>query len=123
MWIQSDIQPLRRLEKRVDAACYNQVRIALLRLPRPLRVALQRPRHRGLELVLDDDRWLCVDTGRNDLPVLAWHGFDTHGRSALHEPVVCRLDLYHIHAGLVMGTVLDDLEHILRERLTGAGSP
>jgi len=121
MGMQIDIQPLRTLSKQVDAACYNQVRIALRRLQRPLRVALSR--HRGLDLLLDEDGWLCVDAARNDLPVLAWHGFDTHGRSALHEPVVCRLDLYHIHAGLVMGTVLEDLERILRERLAGAGPP
>ncbi|MDV3238423.1 MAG: hypothetical protein LOY58_06190 [Gammaproteobacteria bacterium] len=121
MWMQTDIQPLRTLSKRIDAACYNQVRIALHRLPRPLRIEL--PRHRGLELLLDEDGWLCVDAARNDLPVLAWHGFDLRGRSALHEPVVCRLDLYHIHAGLVMGTVLEDLERVLRRRLAGAGPP
>lgn len=118
MWIQSDIQPLRILDKRIEAACYNQVRLALQRLPRPLRIDL--PRHRGLELCLEDDIWLCVDAARNDLPVLAWHSFDVGGRVALHEPVACRLNLYHIHAGLVMGTILEELERLLRERLAEA---
>lgn len=121
MWVRPDIQPLRVVQKQVDAACYNQVRLGLRRLPRPLR--LQLPRHRGLELVLDDEGWLCVDAARNDLPVLAWHDFDACGRSALHEPVVCRLNMYHIHAGLVMGTVLEDAEGILRERLAAAVAP
>lgn len=119
MWTQPDIPPLRSLPKQVEAFCFNQVCLALRRIGKPLRLAL--PRHKTLEIVLYEDGWLCVDAARDDLPVLAWYGFEVHGRETLHEPIVCRLDLYHIHAGLVMGTVLDALQDALKERL-GEGS-
>ncbi|BAU49992.1 hypothetical protein SVA_3456 [Sulfurifustis variabilis] len=110
--------PLRTYPKQIDAACYNHVRLALLRFGAPLRVGL--PRHRGLEVILDDDLWLCVDAAREDTPVLAWFDFETRGRSSLHAPVACRLDVYHVHAGLVMGTTLDALTDALRLRLAAA---
>ena len=110
-----EFPPLRSLPKRLEAAYYNRVRLALRRLGCPLRVAL--PRHRGLEAILDDDAWLCVDTTRDDLPVLAWRAFATCGRNSLHEPVDCRLDLYHWHAGLIMGTALEALDAALSTRL------
>jgi hypothetical protein len=119
MWIQPDIPSLRSLPKRIDASCFNQVSLALRRIGKPLRLGL--PQHNGLEMVLDEDGWLCVDAARNDLPVLAWHTFEVHGRGTLHEPIGCRLELYHIHAGLVMGTVLDALQEALKKRL-GDGS-
>jgi hypothetical protein len=110
-----EFPPLRSLPKRLEAAYYNRVRLALRRLGRPLRVAL--PRHRGLEAILDNDAWVCVDTTRDDLPVLAWRAFGNRGRESLHEPVDCRLDLYHWHAGLIMGTALEALDTALRARL------
>jgi hypothetical protein len=117
-----ELRPLRSLPKRLEAVCYNRVRLALRRLGRPLRVPL--PRHRGLEAILDNDAWVCVDTTRDDLPVLAWRAFGTQGRGGLHEPVDCRLDLYHFHAGLVMGSALDALDTALRELLAPpAGAP
>lgn len=110
--------PLRTYPKSIEAACYNHVRLALKRFGAPLRVGL--PRHRGLEMILEDDLWLCVDAAREDTPVLAWFDFESRGRSALHAPVPCRLDLYHIHAGLVMGTALEALHEALREQLAPA---
>lgn len=99
--------PLRVLPKNIDAACYNHIRVLLLRSKIPLRVDV--PRHRGLEAILTDKVWLCIDATRDDQPILAWSDFEVAGRTALHEPVACRLNLYHIHAGLVMGSVLDAL--------------
>jgi len=115
MWTLPDIQPLRILQKRIDAACYNQVRRALRRIGQPLRVSL--PRHSGLEIILDEDGWLCVDAAHDDFPVLAWHAFEVRDRRAVHEPIACRLNLYHLHAGLVMGTALDALQEALKVRL------
>ena len=115
MWTLPDIQPLRILQKRIDAAYYNQVWRALHRISRPLRVSL--PRHRGLEIILDEDGWLCVDAARDDFPVLAWYSFEVHERRTVHEPIACRLNLYHLHAGLVMGTALDALQEALKVRL------
>ena len=120
MWTLPDIQPFRSMQKRIDAACYNQVWLALHRIGQPLRVSL--PQHNGLEIILDEGGWLCVDAARDDFPVLAWYSFEVHERRAVHEPIACRLNLYHLHAGLVMGTALDALQEALKLRL-GAGGP
>lgn len=112
----ASIRPLRVMPKTIEAACYNQVRLALRRLGNPLRVEL--PEHRGLEIILEDDNWLCVDSARDDQPIMAWLGFDTRKHNnALHEPVPCQLRLYHIHAGLIMGSALDALEQSLVTKL------
>jgi hypothetical protein len=101
------LTPLRVLPKTIEAACYNRVRLALLRNGPVLRIAV--PRHSGLEIMVTDQAWLCVDTTRNDQPVLAWSEFQVSGRRGLHEAVRCRLSLYHIQAGLVMGSALEAL--------------
>ena len=106
-------EPLRTFPKLIEADCYNRVRLALHRLPRPLRVEL--PDHRGLEALLDDDGWLVVDTLQADQPVLAWVDFGH--RNGLNEPVACVLKTYHVHAGLVMGTALEALARALTDRL------
>ena len=107
-------EPLRTFPKRIEADCYNRVRLALRRISNPLRVAL--PGHRGLEAILYEDCWLVVDSLQSDEPVLAWVEFAR--RQALHEPVACALKLYHTHAGLVMGTALDALDATLNEELS-----
>ena len=107
------LTPLRAVPKTIDAACYNQVRLALRRLGDPLRVKLAR--HRGLAMILTDDCWTCVDSLNDDLTIMEWVAFAGH-RSGLHDPVNCQLRLYHLHAGLIMGTVLEDLEQVLQHR-------
>jgi hypothetical protein len=102
---------LHSLSKTIEAACYNRVRLSLARSKRPLRVAL--PGHRGLEMILENRYWLCVDSLLDDLPVLALHEFETANRSELHAPVRCQLSFYQPHAGLVMGSVLDALQEAL----------
>ena len=104
---------LRTRPKTIEAACYNRVRLALVRRGRPLRVAV--PGHRGLEMILDDRWWLCVDSLHDDQPILGWDQFETAGRDALHAPMHCRLCFYHVHAGLVMGSVLDALQQALMD--------
>jgi len=106
---------LRTMPKTIEASVYNHVRLALRRLGAPLRVEV--PGHRGLEIILDDHIWLCVDSNAGDQPVMAWLNFNTHHRRNLHEPVSCNLELYHNYAGLVMGSTLDSLDEILIERL------
>jgi len=108
-----DREPLRSFPKRIEAECYNRARLALHRIANPLRVEL--PDHRGLEAVLNEDCWLVVDSLSADEPILAWVDFEH--RQALHEPVACVLRLYHVQAGLVMGTALDALDLVLREEL------
>jgi hypothetical protein len=109
-----DPQPLRVMPKAIPAACYNRVRLALIRLGKPLRIELTR--HRGLEMVLDDAAWICVDGLAEDQLILAWRAF-AGGRDNLAEPVACELFLYHHCAGLVMGSALTDLEQALEALL------
>ena len=113
-----NLRPLRVIPKTIEAACYNQVRLALLRLGNPLRVPL--PEHRGLEIILENHYWLCVDSALEDQPIMAWLDFDTRRHNqALYEPVSCELRLYHTHAGLIMGSALDAMEQSLSLRLAG----
>ena len=106
-------EPLGIFPKLIEADCYNRVRLALKRLPSSLRVEL--PDHRGLEAVLEDDYWLVVDTLQADRVILAWVDFEH--RNSLHQPVACLLKLYHVHAGLVMGTALEALDKAIAARL------
>lgn len=106
---------LRTMPKTVEASVYNHVRLALRRLGAPLRVVV--PGHRGLEIILDNHRWLCIDANAEDQPVMAWTDFASHGRDDLQAPVTCTLELYHRFAGLVMGSALDSLDEALHERL------
>lgn len=103
------------MPKTIEATHFNRVRLALRRLGRPLRVAL--PAHRGLEVILDNQMWLCVDTFHQDQPVLAWRAFNTLERHGLHEPVSCELCIYHTHAGLIMGSAIEQLSEALAQRL------
>jgi hypothetical protein len=116
-----DLKPIRILPKTIDASCYNLARLALRRLPAPVRVDLEGLR--GLEVIVEDEYWLCVDSNNEDRPVLAWTEFQTGDRHALHEPVKCSLYLLHYHAGLVMGMALDALEAALDRRLHPDNDP
>lgn len=111
-----EIIPIRSLPKVMQAAYYNRVRLALLRLGNPLRLEL--PGLHSIDVVLDDYTWMAVDRNQLDLPLLAWTDFDARQRNGLHQPVPCRMHLYHFHAGLLMGDVLDNLEFILEEQLS-----
>lgn len=108
-------QPVHTLRKIIQAEDYNRVRLALVRLGSPLRVPLAGMR--CLEMEVDEKRWLCLDTCASDRPVLAWTGFESGGRSAIHEPVSCELRIFHVHGGLVMGEILESLVRSLQERL------
>lgn len=103
------------LRKFIPAEDYNRVRLALRRLENPLRFPLANMR--CLEMILSDNFWLCIDSCKEDRPVLAWTGFETSNRSALHEAVACHLRLFHVHAGLVMGEILENIGVELQHRL------
>lgn len=88
----------------------------MLRLGKPLRVDL--PDHRGLDVILDNECWLCVDSAHDDQLIMMWCDFDTtKHNAALHEDVPCALHLYHTHASLIMGSALDALDQSLTEKL------
>ncbi len=116
-----ETKPLRVFPKMIEAACYNRARLALIRVANPLQLTL--PRHRGLRVILSDKAWLVVDSLNSDNPVLVWSDFSTADRSGLHEPVSCRLSLFHNHAGLIMGSALEALEAALAEILAPTENP
>jgi hypothetical protein len=116
-----DVPALKVIDSVVAAKHYNRVRLALMRLEDPLRFPL--PHLRGLDMVLSDTEWICVDRTLNDLPVLAWTDFQISGRSALYAPVACRLRFYHAYAGLIVGTLLQDVAVILAERINKSRPP
>lgn len=89
----------------------------MLRLENPIRFPLPVLRH--LEMVLDDEAWVCVDESLNDIPVLAWVEFQSCGRTNLHQPVVCRLHTYHCHADIIIDRIMESIHSILNQRLHG----
>lgn len=111
----NDIPVYERVAGEIAARTFNQIRLAILRLGNPLRCSLRSLR--GLDILLTDDAWVCVDRTLNDVPVVAWTDFQTHARSALHEPVQCKLRYYHAHAHMIVGTVFADLAADLDARL------
>ena len=112
----NDIPIIKSVPSYVGATHFNRVRLSQLRLDPSLRLELFSLR--GLDIVIDDDAWVCIDRTLGDLPVLAWTDFDKTSRKGLHQPVPCKLRFYHNHADLICGTVLDDLGRILERRLS-----
>ena len=116
MTLPLDHVALRVFPKIIEAPDFNRIRLILGHSPKPLRLSL--PHHRGLEVILDHDAWLVVDSLKGDEPVLAWTAFK-RPHSALHEPVNCEVHLYHMHAGLIMGSALEALIDAMRDRDPG----
>ncbi|MGD8558881.1 MAG: hypothetical protein PVG89_03605 [Gammaproteobacteria bacterium] len=111
----NDIPIIKSVPSYVGATHFNRVRLSQLRLDKSLRLELFSLR--GLDIVIEDDAWVCIDRTLGDLPVLAWTEFDRKNRKGLHQPVPCKLRFYHNHADLICGTVLDDLGRLLERRL------
>ncbi len=103
------------LHKVIEAEDYNRVRLALRRIGNPLQFELTAMK--CLDIILTDQYWLCIDTCVGDRPIMAWTDFQPTDRSAIHTPVSCMLRLYHTHAGLVMGEVLEALGQMLSHQL------
>lgn len=99
----------------IPAEYYNRIRLAQIRLPTPIHLAL--PGLRDIDAILDNDTWICVEASLNDLPILAWTEFDVEDRGALHEPVRCKLCLYNIHADLITETALKTIVEQIDSRL------
>jgi len=112
----NDIPIIKSVPSYVGATHFNRVRLSQIRLNESLRLELFSLR--GLDIVIENDAWVCIDRTLGDLPVLAWTDFDKTSRNGLHQPVPCKLRFYHNHADLICGTVLDDLGRILERRLS-----
>ena len=110
-----DIPKLRTISTEIESNRFNQVRLGLLRLGGPIRMRL--PGLRGMDVIIDNQAWVCVDRTLYDLPVLAWTDFKNLHRSGIHEPVQCLLHYYHVHADLITETVLATIVSVLAERM------
>lgn len=115
----NDVPSLREIHTVIAPQRFNSIRLGLLRLGAPLRIELDGLRH--LDMLLDDDAWICVDRSLNDLPVMAWTDFHTGARRGLNDPVTCRLRLFHSHAAVILNSTLEAVERKLGERLAAHG--
>lgn len=111
-----DIPVFERRHCELGAEHYNLVQVALKRLGAPLRLEL--PKLRTLDLTLERDAWVVVDRSLNDIPILAWVDFETHGRSDLSQPVRCEQRTYHTHALVIVDKVLEAMHLLLGEHLS-----
>jgi hypothetical protein len=114
-WRLDNIPIFELTDTAVPAADFNLVQTALRRLGEPIEIPLSGLRN--LKLILDREAWIVVDGAMNDIPILAWTDFQSEGRSALHEPVNCRLKTYHQHASVILGPVTEFMEQELAKRL------
>lgn len=110
-----DVPVLKAVSSYIEAYYFNRVRLALCRHSNPLRVELVNLR--GLDVILTDDEWICVDRTLNDLPIFAWTDFEYKTRADLRAPVPCQLRFFHNHADLICGSVLDLLNRHLERTL------
>ncbi len=99
----------------IPANHYNHVQLALKRLGEDLRFPIPKLKH--LDLILQKDAWIIVDRVLNDVPVAAWTDFQTEHRASLHEPIKCRIRLYHAHGAIILQRTLEAMELILGEKL------
>jgi hypothetical protein len=109
-----DIPPLRSVPYTLEAALYNHVRLALLRIANPLELELEKL---GIDMALENTCWVGYHCQQMSLPLIAWDGFDTH-RSALDVPVACTMHLYHHHSWLQMPKILTAMDEELQLRLS-----
>lgn len=111
----NDANLLKAVPSFMAATHYNRAQLALSRLENPLRIEL--PNMRGLDIIIDHEAWVCVDRTIGDFPTMAWTGFEASKREGLHRPVPCQLRLFHNHADLICGSVLELTYRKLGERL------
>ncbi|HHB12001.1 MAG TPA: hypothetical protein ENK62_02230 [Chromatiales bacterium] len=109
---------------RLEAEHYNLWRRARRRLGSPIRLSLEGMH--GVELILEDRAWVCVNTLQNDLPILAWVDFEESRRPGIHAPVPCRLNYYHFAASKYRAKALEvgmrELRRRIEERRWGRGA-
>ncbi|HZV55973.1 MAG TPA: hypothetical protein VFF82_13640 [Rhodocyclaceae bacterium] len=110
-----DCPALNEYPSHIPAATWNAWRRYWMRHPRSTCFGLlELP---PLSLLLDEREWVLVDTSLYDMPVLAWSDFDDQGRTALHEPVACRVRDYHQGAAKVRNRALQLMAEELESRL------
>jgi len=100
---------------KVDALYYNHVQTALKQLGNQIRLTIPKLKH--LDLIIQKDAWIIVDTVLNDVPVVAWTNFEIKGRESLHEPIQCEIRFFHYAASMILNRTLEAMELMLGEEL------
>lgn len=116
-WRHEQIVRLSAWPTKVEARQFNLAKRAMARLGGELRFHMRGLR--SLDLIVQDEAWIIVDSAQNDIPIAAWTDFEDGEDRGLHEPVVCELRYYHGHAGLVIKKVLRRMEEELSALLDG----
>lgn len=111
----SEVPAMASARMRMPAKRYARARQALRHTADPLRMALQGLR--GLDVIIEEQVWLCVDRTLDDLPVIAWLEFEPEPGRGLLDPVPCRVQFYHFHAQAIMDCVLERVDELLEARL------
>ena len=102
----------------VQAKHYNRVQVALKRISnKQNRLRFKLPDLRTLDVILQPDDWIVVDTRLNDMPVAAWVDFKVGHRDNLHAPISCQVHLFHAHGSIILQRALDAVEQIIDEKL------
>ncbi len=112
----NDIPILELRDSSIDALHFNHVQVALKRINNSLRYTIPKLRH--LDLILEKEAWIIVDRALNDIAVAAWTDFAVEHRENLHQPIPCKLRLYHANAGIILDRTLDAMELLLGEQLS-----
>ncbi|MCI0505806.1 MAG: hypothetical protein L0Z73_06805 [Gammaproteobacteria bacterium] len=111
----NDIPVLELRNSAVSALHFNHVQLALKRISNPLRYSIPRLKH--LDLILEKEAWIIVDRVLNDIAVAAWTDFAAGHRENLHQPIPCKLRLFHANADLILDRTLEAMELLLGEQL------
>jgi len=111
----NEVPQLASRKGKVKALYYNHVQTALKSLGPQIRLKIPKLKH--LDLIIQKDAWIIVDTVLNDYPVLAWTNFETEHRDNLHEPIQCEIRFFHFAASMVINRTLEAMELMLREQL------
>jgi len=112
----NDIPILELIDSSIDALHFNHVQVALKRIDNSLRYPIPKLRH--LDLILEKEAWIIVDRVLNDIAVAAWTDFAAGHRENLHQPIPCKLRLYHANASMILDRTLDAMELLLGEQLS-----
>jgi len=99
----------------LPAKLYNQVKLALLNNDQAIRIKMEKLKN--IDVILDHEYWVCVDTSLNDIPIFAWTEFKVSHRTNLHKPIESKLYSYHAHAELIIEKVTQQIEQQLQIKL------
>jgi len=109
-----DVIPFRIFHQSIQASLYNTIRLGLLRIANPLTLILeQQP---NIKYYLYTNKWIIVDLISNEFPLVVWRDFERENRG-IHQPVNCKVHVYHVMAGRLMGTALYDIEKHIHNML------